>query len=226
MLSLLILALLLELLFLNWSGAKRCTNDGDLRLRWYASPRETLASGSLITKEQLRPRLAWVRSELDLMPADEMIGRYTLNQISSGEAPQDQPAKPGFTRLAAHNPPLGGAIVSVEVATDHSVMLEPGMAIAFAKEKTVLPAENDLCRKHAHPMVLLAVTPSAHEPKVTALTVAVPDCCLDLIPALSSGQWRPVLFSVAKANVPASGQPNSSGPSQRKSGERKAGANE
>lgn len=225
MLSLLILALLLVLLSLNWSGAKRCTKDGELRLRWYASPRETLPSGSLITKEQLRPRLAWIRSELDLMPADEMIGRYALNQISSGEAPQDEPAKPGFTRLAAHNAPPGGAIVSVEVATDHSVTLEPGMAIAFAKEKTVLPGPNDLCQKHAHPLVLLAVTPSARDPKLTALTVAVPDCCLELIPALSSGQWRPVLYSAVRPVGPAKTQLKSSPPSQKDKGEHKMATN-
>jgi len=62
----------------------------------------------------------------------------------------------------------------------------------------VLPGPKDLCRKHPHPFVLLAATSSPRDPKVTALTVAIPDCCLDLVPALSSGQWRPVLFGAVK----------------------------
>jgi hypothetical protein len=224
-LSFLIVALVMALVYLDWSGAKQYTHDAQFRLRWYTSPREAVTAGSLIKKEQLRPRLAWIHSNLHLTPADEMIGRYALQPIESAEAPQDEPSKPGFSQLAIHTPPPGGAIVSVEVATDHVVTLEPGTAIAFAKEKTVLPGANELCRKHDHPMVLLAVTPSTRDPKSTALTVAVPDCCLDLIPALSAGQWRPVLFSTAKVVPSANTQLRSSTPSQKK-GEHKVVANE
>jgi len=224
-LSFLIVALVIALIYLDWSGAKQYTHDAQFRLRWYTSPREALTSGSLITKEQLRPRLAWIHSDLRLTSADEMIGRYAIEPIESAEAPQDDPSKPGFSRLAIHTPPPGGAIVSVEVATDHVLTLEPGMAIAFAKEKTVLPGTNDLCRKHDHPMVLLAVTPSTRDPKLTALTVAVPDCCLELIPALSSGQWRPVLYSAVKPVGPAKTQLKSSPPNQRNKGEHKMATN-
>lgn len=197
------LMLLSVLLYLDWSAANGYTQAGNLRLRWYASPREALTAGSLVTKEQLRPRLAWINSTLQLMPVDEMIGRYTLRPIAPGDAPQDGAGKPGFSRLAVHTPPPGGAIVSVEVATDHTLTLEAGSTIAFAKDKTVLPGPNDLCQRHAHPIVLLAVSPSTRDSKLTALTVAIPDCCLDLVPALSAGQWRPVLFSSVKAVAPA-----------------------
>src|SRR6266849_5092915 len=72
-LSLLLLAAAAVLVWWNWDSAKTYTHDAQLRLRWYMAPRESLTRGTLITKEHLRPRLAWISSERKLTLATEMI---------------------------------------------------------------------------------------------------------------------------------------------------------
>lgn len=198
-LGLLVLFCLLYALWANWHESRSRMEGRNLRLRFYFTPRYTLPKGTLIQNNQLRPNLGLVDDRAQfLFDTKTVVSQYVQRKLSPGEPMQQTEVSP----FADSDAPSGGALVSVDVPTDHSYSLRPGMEVGFVKVSSagtgtpeVFPRAKDTCARKQHPLILREITPSNREAKSTTLTVAVPGCCKELVAILSSGQWRPVILS-------------------------------
>lgn len=172
----------------SWQQAAR--HGTDQRLRLLITADRPIPAWTVVASDILRRRLARVANGFAYVQTPQVIvGRYAGAAI-----PPDTPIVRDSTVTVADTAvPSGGAVVSVEVSTDHVSNLAPGMALAFAKKDDMLPTAADLAKKDAEPaFTLLAIAPSPRSAGATSLIVAVPACRLAMAGRLGTDTWRPV----------------------------------
>jgi hypothetical protein len=162
------------------------------RPRWHLVARSQILKGSVLTEGKLQPRLARLPEDARFVPTlKEAVGKFALERVEENTVLKREM----ISEIVSGNIPPGGAVVPVEVATDDAVGLVPGMHLAFAQDKQMVPSAKDLAKPHPQPSFdLLAVSPSPRTPATTTLIVAVPKCRLSTAVTISTGQWRPIVL--------------------------------
>jgi hypothetical protein len=198
--SLLMVIALLYVLRANWHESCVRMESRKLRLRFYFTPRYVLPKGTLVQNSQLRPNLGLVDDRTQfLFDTKKIVSLYAQKQLNLDDPIQQK----DLSVFADSDAPPGGALISIDVPSDHSYSLQPGMQVGFVRVSSppnqaaqeVFPRAKDPCARKHHPLILREITPSTRDAKSTTLTVAVPGCCKEMVAILSNGQWRPVILA-------------------------------
>jgi hypothetical protein len=179
---------------ISWLFAHKIHNNSQYRLRWYIVAKTHIAKGTRLTEDDLRGRLGLLVADTDDFIAVEKlaIGKYANAAIGQGKPLRLE----HLSEFAPMDVPAGGAVVPIEVKTEHAYNLQPGMQLAFVQDKVMFPASQDiLAAAKDTGFLLLSVTPSTRDGAITTLTVQVPQHKLKAVAALATGQWRPVVLS-------------------------------
>lgn len=100
-----------------------------------------------------------------------------------------------ISELAPTSVDAASMALSVEAKTEHCASLLPGMRLCFAQNKKLLPSSSEL--KSGRPwqgLLLLSISPSRKDGALTSLIVRLPRVQSNWLPALASGQWRPIIL--------------------------------
>jgi hypothetical protein len=187
------LAILGGLFFLGYrTWILRGPGNGNLHLRWHCIAETRVLQGMTVAPENVQMRLWWLRENANFIPTpDEATGRFALRLIEGDSILRGDL----LSELGPKDAPAGGALVPVEVPADDAIDLVPGLRLAFAQQKAMIPSSKDLSQPRGQPaFTLLAIHPSPRDPKVTTLVVAVPRCRMAEAAALATNQWRPVIL--------------------------------
>lgn len=174
----------------NWMLAAQSAGSPPRRPRWYVAARNDLTPGRAIEEKDLRWTIGWVPGDAEFIAAPvEAKGKYPRESIPSGQ----RILREKLSDIIPVAAPAGGAILSVEVKTDHITSLTPGDQLAFVGSKRTIPALS-ASRGRATPrgFKLIALTPSTREAQNTSLLVEVPSEEIKSVPALGQETWRPV----------------------------------
>ena len=178
----------------NWEAARPGQGAPVEHLRWVVLTRTEIERGQMLTKNDLRMTLgrrADVAGDRYVATSALAAGRFATRSIPAGTAVTESLVSDGVG-VEVNS---GSAIVPVEVATDHIAALVPGMMLAFANDKEMVPAAKDLAKPKADPaFTLLAIAPSPREGKTTSLVMMVPACRLPLAARIGAGAWRPIIL--------------------------------
>ena len=180
---------------LNWKAAETYSALGTLR--WCVVTKRPISAGARFAAEDVGLTIERVGPN-DTCVADvrRAVGNYAVSNIAA-----EALLRPTHVSdLVPARVPLKGAAVPVEVKTEHSGSVQPGTRVAFVQEKEkrtrMIPAPKGKGAKRKwQGLEVIAMAPSAKDASITTLTVAVEAGDVSLIPALASGQWRPVIVS-------------------------------
>ena len=115
------------------------------------------------------------------------VGKYALEDFK-----KNVPLCPELlSDRAPVSPPAKGAALPIEVKTELTEGLRPGMRLAFVQNKNMLPKATS---QHQG-FLLLTMALSTSDAKKTILTVAVPQQESAVLPILATGEWHPVYFA-------------------------------
>jgi hypothetical protein len=180
-------AVLVGLVYWNWSASRSKT-----RLVWTVRAKSPIYAGELIPKDRLEGGLSYLGPDgRGVETIRDVAGRYGTADFTQGVISHD--------KLRFHVPvaasEAGSVFVAVEVGSQHTSVLRPGMLLAFArqdeKKQVIYPSLQQIRSGKAPPLRLVAITPK--EKDVTSLVIEVPPCALPMLPMLAIGQWRPIL---------------------------------
>jgi hypothetical protein len=178
------------LIWWNWAKAAQSAGSPPRRPGWYVAARNDLAPGRAIEGKDLKWVIGWVPGNATFITApNEAVGKYPRSDIKNGQGILPE-------KLSEYIPaitPAGGAILPVEVKTDHITGLTPGDSLAFVGSKQMIPAFS-ASGKRATPsgFKLIALTPSTREAQNTSLLIEVPPEEMKSVAALGQEMWRPV----------------------------------
>jgi SAF domain-containing protein len=188
------LLLIASPVFVSWYLAPQIYNKSQYRLRWYVVAKTNIAKGTRLTEDNLQGRLGFLAAHTDDFIAVEKmaIGKYANTAIGKDKPLQAE----HLSEFIPADVPVGGAVIPIEVKTEHAYNLQPGMQLAFVQDKVMFPASQDILASAKDTgFLLLSVTPSARDGAITTLTVQVPQNKMEAVATLATGQWRPVVLS-------------------------------
>lgn len=174
------------------------------RLQWYVTVRSDVAKGTKVLAENLRFNLRWLPINADRPSAphffttpEQASGKYALEDIPSG----DSLSEGNLATLAPADPPPGGAIVSIDVKTNYTASLKPGMRLSFAQQKAMVPGSSGASKRAVRGLLLVSLAPSSRDPGVSTLSVEVPKGMMHVALLLATGEWRPIVVDPATSDT-------------------------
>jgi hypothetical protein len=183
-------ALLLFLAHWNWNQS---VNQG--RLIWAVSPKANIPAGQLISKDRLQGWFTFFPTKDDRAESiAETAGFYGTAEIS-GKTIDKSILK--YNLVLAKKEP-DSIVAMIEVSSNHTAALIPGMLLAFAREGddkkfASYPSVQQIRSRTPPPLRLLGITPKSGD--VTSLAVEIPNCAIPMAPSLASGVWRPIVLA-------------------------------
>jgi hypothetical protein len=180
----------------SWYVASDYSDLGTLR--WCVVTKALLIGGSRVKDEDVGLTIRRVKAN-DTCVADvrRAVGKYATKDLRVDELMTPS----HLSEFVPVRVPVNGAAVPVEVKTEHSGSVRPGTRLVFVQEKDkaikMIPAAKDKGAKRKwHGFKVISVVVSAKDASITTLTVAVQQADVSLIPALATGQWRPVILGL------------------------------
>jgi hypothetical protein len=163
------------------------------RLVWSIRPKAPIYAGELIQKDRLEGGFTYVQGDGKWADTvSETAGRYGSTTLKGDTI---DPEKLSFNLIV---PPVepGSIIAIIEVPSNHTAVLKPGMLLAFArledKQERIYPSVRQIRSGKPPPLRLLGITPKGND--VTSLVVEIPPCATQMAPSLANGQWRPIVL--------------------------------
>lgn len=106
----------------NWLAARPTSQEPLQRLRWVAFAKTNIVQGSAVKADQLQWRLSRLPDGSRYVFVSQMaVDRYALGNISEGACLN----RDDFNVFAPDDAPAGGAVIPVEVKTEHVASLKP-----------------------------------------------------------------------------------------------------
>ena len=196
LLGLVILAAIIALPVFNWSEARKYAERGTLR--WCVVAQAPVSSGDRVNEQDVGLTITRVTGS-DICVADvrRAIGKYATSRLVKDELVRAS----NLSEAVPARVPADGAAVPVEVKTEHAGSVTPGTRLVFVQEKgkavRMIPARKGKGAKRKwHGLEVISVAVSGKDASTTILTVAVEPADVALVPALATGQWRPVILEL------------------------------
>lgn len=176
----------------NWWAASPDPQRSPGRLYWAAFTRMKIEQGSVVNENQIQWRLVRLPESKDyVLSSQSAVGRYAVKGIDEGT----QLKRSDFIASAPDEAPAGGAVITVEVKTEHANGLRAGARLAFVQDKQMLPEVNkQTVNTSDRGFLLVAVGTSVRDPSITILNVKVEADAIDSVKLLGTGQWHPVVL--------------------------------
>jgi hypothetical protein len=194
------LAVLSLLIWKNWEAAAPQGGARPSRLTWHAIAKRKIHKWAKLKEDDVTWTLARIREGDEGVPKRALaVGRYAADDIVEG-APLRAELLSEFPLAEA---PDNGAVMPVDVKTEHAASLKPGMRVAFLNDKALLPRQGKpgaLARDQG--FTILCVTTSAKDESLTTLSVQIPPGEMKSLQTLGSGQWRPIVLGALKKEEP------------------------
>lgn len=180
---------------LSWRWAEDRNGGKPRYLRWHIIAKSDIPQGAQLREENVGWKLGWVPDESQFYPkAILAIGQFAKVKIDAGTRLNSY----NLQRFALATAPENGAVVPVEIKTEHAGGLQPGMKLAFVHNKEMLPASKE--GEAQRGFEVLCITTSQRDPAITTLMVKVEPSYMVLLPSLATEQWRPVVLSDVKVD--------------------------
>ncbi len=164
------------------------------RFVWAIQPKAPIHVGEWIAKERLKGGLVRTDEQSEVAKTiAETAGMYGTSELTGNKIAKDDLS----FHLVVRPVEKGSILAVVEVSSNHTAQLRPGMKLAFArtidKKEEIFPSVKQIRSGKAPPLRLLGITPKAND--VTSLVIEVPECAIPMAAALATGQWRPIVLA-------------------------------
>ena len=181
--------------FYSWRLASQYPDLGTLS--WCVVTKSPVMRGAQFRDEDVGLSVRRLK-KTDTCVADlrRAVGKYAASPLR-----MDELVTPvHVTDAVPATPPSKGVAVPVEVKTEHAGSVRPGIRLAFIQEKDksirMIPRPKGTGAKRTWPGLEVISVAASGKASTTTVTVAVTQADAPLIPALGSGQWRPVIVSL------------------------------
>jgi SAF domain-containing protein len=190
--SLMSVMVIVTLVFTSWLYARPQNPKAPPRLRWHMITKNKIEKGTQIKADDVTWKLGRVTASETLIPISKtVVGKYALRDIAANTTCIPEL----LSDLALADPPMGGAVVPIEVKTSDASSLKPGMHLAFVQaDKGVQPATTLLNKQNQPGLELLSMMASTRDAGDTTLLVKISKSDLDSVRLLATGVWRPVIL--------------------------------
>jgi hypothetical protein len=192
--SLAAFAAILAVPVVNWYAARDHADAGTLR--WCVVAKRPVVRGARIADEDVGLTMRRLSADTCVADIRRVKGKYASAQLDAGKLVSSG----NIVDLAPAAVPANGAAVPIEVKSEHAASVQPGTRLIFVREKdkrtTTIPARSGKgAKRKLRGLEVISVAVSGKDGAVTTLMVAVEASDISLIPALATGQWRPVIIS-------------------------------
>ena len=178
---------------LSWKWAESWNGGNPRNLRWHIVAKSDIPQGAQLREENVGWRLGWIPAGSRFFPKGTLaIGKFAKDNITAETCLNSD----NLTPFALATAPENGAVLPVEIKTEHAGGLQPKMRLAFVHDREMLPPSKP--GETQSGFELLCITTSQRDPAITTLMVKVVPSYMALLPALATEQWRPVVLGNVK----------------------------
>jgi hypothetical protein len=163
------------------------------RLRLYPVATASLPANSRLTWADMKFTLGWLSDEDNRSYTTQRsyVGSYTTRVLTSEEQIRVNDLSLSPTLI----PSSHSMILPILVKAESSDGLKPGMIVAFAKEKLVIPSDKKLSKHSALlGITLVAIVPSAEKSTNKVLWVELRGSQVEFASKLANGEWVPIVL--------------------------------
>jgi hypothetical protein len=192
-LAFLTLAFVSLLYVLNVYFANQFKFEKTYRLRLYPVATTPLPPNSRLTWEDMKFTLGWLSDEASgsYTTQRSYVGLYTTRVLTN----EEQIKVNDLSLSPTLSPSSHAMILPILVKAESSEGLKPGMIVAFAKEKLVIPSDKQLSKNSAVLGVkLVAIVQSAEKSTNKVLWVELRESQVELASTLANGEWVPIVL--------------------------------